>query len=75
MPSLVIAPARSEYDLLVVDEWDVLDTGELDPAVGLVGDNWSPMGNTSTPDGSANPDGQVAVMNYRCALLVAGSSD
>jgi hypothetical protein len=58
-----------------VDQRDVLDTGELDPAVGLVGDNWSTRGSSSTPDGSANPDGQLTVMNYRCALLVAGSSD
>lgn len=59
----------------VVDQRDVLDTGELDPVVGLVGDSWSTRGSSSTPDGSANPDGQLAIMNYRCALLVAGSPD
>ncbi|MHB2024432.1 MAG: MOSC domain-containing protein [Mycobacteriales bacterium] len=58
-----------------VDQRDVLDTGELDPAVGLVGDNWSTRGSSSTPDGSANPDSQVTVMNFRCALLVAGCFD
>lgn len=58
-----------------VDQREVLDTGQLDPAIGLVGDNWSTRGSSSTPDGSAHPDGQVTVMNYRCALLVAGSSD
>ena len=57
------------------DQREVLDTGELDPAVGLVGDNWLTRGSSSTPDGSANPDGQLTVMNYRCALLVAGSPD
>lgn len=58
-----------------VDHRDVLDTGELDPVVGLVGDNWSTRGSSSTRDGSANPDGQLTVMNYRCAVLVAGSSE
>jgi hypothetical protein len=58
-----------------VDEREVPDTGELDRAVGLVGDSWLTRGSSSTPDGSANPDAQITVMNYRCAALVAGSPD
>jgi hypothetical protein len=58
-----------------VDRREVLVTGELDLTVGLVGDNWRTKGSSSTSDGSANPDAQLTVMNYRCAALVAGSSD
>jgi hypothetical protein len=58
-----------------VDEREVLDTADLDLAVGLVGDNWRSRGSSSTPDGSANPDGRLTLMNYRCAALVAGSLD
>jgi hypothetical protein len=57
----------------VVDARELLESAELDPEVGLVGDNWLERGSSSTPDGSANPDAQVTVMNYRCAALVAGS--
>jgi len=56
-----------------VDAREVLESAELDPKVGLVGDNWLERGSSSTPDGSANRDAQVTVMNYRCAALVAGS--
>ena len=32
---------------------EVVDTGELDLADGLVGDNWKTRGSAGTPDGSA----------------------
>jgi MOSC domain-containing protein YiiM len=47
----------------------------LDPAAGLVGDNWLARGSRSTPDGSADPQRQVTVMNARVAQLVAGGAD
>jgi hypothetical protein len=47
----------------------------LDPAAGLVGDSWLDRGSRSTPDGSADPQRQVTVMNVRLAELVAGSQD
>ena len=53
------------------DQREVLAEGELHPASGLVGDNWKTRGSSSTPDGSANPDMQLNVMNARCAALVA----
>src|SRR6516225_7039428 len=56
-----------------VDEREVCDRGQLDRAAGLVGDGWRSRGSRSTPDGSADPDAQITVMNYRCAALVAGS--
>ena len=57
------------------DQREVLAEGELHPASGLVGDNWKTRGSSSTPDGSANPDMQLNVMNARCAALVAQDDD
>jgi MOSC domain-containing protein YiiM len=47
----------------------------LDLEAGLVGDNWLSRGSRLTPDGSADPDRQVTVMNARLAALVAGGPD
>jgi len=47
----------------------------LDPVAGLAGDNWLARGSTRTPDGSADPQRQVTVMNARVAELVAGGTD
>lgn len=58
-----------------IDEREVLDRGELDVAVGLVGDCWLARGSSSTADGSAHPDAQVTLMNHRAAALVSGSSE
>lgn len=49
-----------------------LDDCQLDTAIGLVGDNWFVRGNTSTPDGSADPLAQLTLMNTRAAIAVAG---
>jgi MOSC domain-containing protein YiiM len=46
----------------------------LDQVAGLAGDNWLARGNKSTPDGSADPQRQVTVMNARVAELVAGGT-
>jgi len=53
------------------DEREVLIEGQLDPAHGLVGDNWKARGSRSTPDGSANPEMQLNVMNARVIALLA----
>jgi MOSC domain-containing protein YiiM len=47
----------------------------LDQEAGLAGDNWLARGSKSTPDGSADPDRQVTVMNARVAELVAGGTE
>ncbi len=52
-------------------EREVLPAAELDLAHGLVGDNWRTRGSRSMPDGSANPEMQLNVMNARCAALLA----
>lgn len=57
------------------DDREELDEGELDLAVGLVGDNWLERGSRSRPDGSAEPDAQLNIMNSRAALLVAGGRE
>lgn len=54
-----------------VDEREVLDHGELDPAAGLVGDSWRTRGSSRTADGSPHPDMQINVMNARAIALLA----
>jgi hypothetical protein len=56
-------------------ERQVLDVGELDLRLGLVGDNWLARGNRHRVDGSADPLAQVTVMNVRVARLVAQADD
>ncbi len=58
-----------------VDEREVLDAGELNLEVGLVGDSWITRGSSRTPDGSAHPDMQLNIMNSRVAALVAQHKD
>lgn len=50
---------------------EVLEEGELDLEMGLVGDNWLERGSSSTADGSAHPDMQLNVINARLLDLVA----
>jgi hypothetical protein len=50
---------------------EVLEMGELDLVVGLLGDNWKARGSPRTPDGLANPNSQVTIMNSRVIALVA----
>ena len=45
----------------------MLDACTLDLEEGLVGDAWLARGSRSRPDGSANPDAQLTVMNARAA--------
>lgn len=54
-----------------VDEREVLATGELDVAEGLVGDNWGSRGSGKTDDGTAHPEMQLNLMNSRVIALVA----
>ena len=54
-----------------VGERSVLDVGELDPAVGLVGDTWVQRSSKRTPDGSPHPDMQLNLINARLSALIA----
>lgn len=58
-----------------IDQRDVLQEGELDPRVGLVGDTWHQRGSSRTEDGSRHPDMQLNIMNTRVIALLAQSED
>ena len=58
-----------------IEEREVLEAGELDPATGLVGDSWISRGSSRSADGSAHPDLQLNIMNARVAALVAQDKD
>jgi len=57
------------------DEREVLDECTLDLEVGLVGDAWLARGSKAMPDGSANPDAQLTLMNARAAEVITGTRD
>jgi hypothetical protein len=58
-----------------VGERDLPAEAVLDQIAGLDGDNWLARGSSSTPDGSADRQRQVTVMNARVAELVADGTD
>ena len=39
-----------------IDAREILEVGQLDLVVGLVGDNWKVRGSSRTLDGSSHPD-------------------
>jgi MOSC domain-containing protein YiiM len=53
-----------------VDEREVLQEGELDPAEGLVGDTWKVRRNKHSADGLANINAQITIMNARTIALL-----
>ena len=70
------APAEEGTLLLIVrrpgvDERQVIEEGQLDLDLGLVGDNWMTRGSARTHDGSAHPEMQLNIMNARVTELVA----
>ena len=54
-----------------VDTRESVEAAELDPQEGLVGDNWKERGSRRSPDGSANFEAQITVMNSRAIQLLA----
>ncbi len=67
------SPSDAGYLRLIVrrpdiGEREVLEAGDLDCAVGLLGDTWGSRPSSSTPDGSPHPDKQLNVMNSRVKL-------
>ncbi len=56
-----------------VDEREEVPEANLDPDVGLVGDNWLARGNAKTSDGLAHPEMQLNLMNARAIALIAQS--
>lgn len=54
---------------------ELVDEAALDPAHGVVGDNWRERGSRRTADGAAEPERQLTIMNVRVASLVAGGEE
>jgi len=54
-----------------VDQREAVTEGRLDTEQGLVGDNWLSRGSWEVPNGAADPDMQLNIMNSRVAALVA----
>lgn len=54
-----------------VDERNQVESAALDTAVGLEGDSWLARGSRSMPDGSANPQAQLTLMNSRVIAALA----
>jgi MOSC domain-containing protein YiiM len=49
----------------VTEEREIISQGLLIPSAGLEGDNWRERGSSSMPDGSANPEAEITLMNSR----------
>ena len=58
-----------------VDAREVIAEGELDVAVGLVGDSWKDRGSTVTPTGGPNIAAQITIINSRMLDLLAQSEE
>ena len=56
-----------------VDEREILDEAELSIENGIDGDTWHARGSRHTPDGSAELDRQITIMNARAIALFAGT--
>ena len=77
---ILASPADSgELKLIVrrpnVDEREMPQQARLDVDQGLVGDNWLARGSRHTPDGAADPEMQLNIMNTRVVDRVAGAKD
>ena len=57
------------------DAREVMALADLDPALGLVGDNWQDRPSSRSADGKAHPDMQINMMNSRVIALVAQDKD
>ena len=58
-----------------VDARESVAEGRLDTEQGLVGDNWLSRGSRHMPDGVADPEMQLNIMNARVVALVADEPD
>lgn len=58
-----------------VDQRELVKQGRLDSEQGLVGDNWRERGSRHLPDGAADPEMQLNIMNARVAELVANGKE
>ena len=72
--SVEAATAEGTLDLIVrrpsVDERETLDVAELDPALGLRGDDWSRRGSGRTADGGPDPAAQITLISTRVLAAI-----
>ena len=54
---------------------EILDVAELDPVQGMIGDRWVSSPSKRTPDGRANPEQQLTLMNVRAIAALAERSE
>ncbi len=54
---------------------EVLDSGELDRAEGLVGDTWNQRPSRRSVDGGPHPEMQLNIMNSRAIRAIARAAD
>lgn len=57
------------------DVREILAEAELDPALGLAGDDWIRRRSRNTPDGSADPEDQLTIMSTRVLAAIAPDRD
>ena len=50
---------------------EIVESAEIDEVQGLLGDNWKARGSKHTPDGSADFNAQITLMNSRSIELMA----
>lgn len=58
-----------------IGERESLEVADVTPLDGLVGDNWRARGSSRTPDRSADPDMQLALMSARVLERIAGARE
>jgi hypothetical protein len=58
-----------------IDQRNIPQQARLDVEQGLVGDNWLARGSRHMPDGAADPEMQLNIMNTRVVDAVAGAED
>jgi len=80
LPGLLTSPRdQGTLELIVrrpaIGAREVLETGELDLADGLVGDTWKLRGSSRSADGGPHPDMQINVMNSRVIDFIAQDRD
>lgn len=58
-----------------IGERESLEVAEVTPLYGLVGDSWRARGSSRTPDRSAIPEMQLAIMSARVIDRIAGARE
>jgi len=54
---------------------EIINSAEINLETGLEGDNWKARGSSAMPDGSADPEAQITLMNTRVIQLLSGDKE